>query len=186
MTPEPTRVLEALKAKQGESPFVFAHAAGKKVGEALLDLKKGFHTAAQQAGLENFRWHDLRHTFAWWLVMRGASLRAVAELLGHQTIQMTMRYAHLSPGYLSSEVSLLDDIGSERRATKGQSAITAATMPTRLRKLSKEVGAPRRNRACSHRGGAEVRHEQKTAGRDHPTNVGWCALQDSNLRPPGS
>ena len=91
--------LQGLWAAHGESPYVFAHAKGKNAGDAIQDLKKSFHTALDQAGIEGFRWHDLRHTFASWLVMRGASLRAVAELLGHQTMQMTMRYANLSPGY---------------------------------------------------------------------------------------
>jgi integrase len=50
----------------------------------------------------------------------GGSLRTVAELLGHQTMQMTMRYAHLSAGYLSNEIKLLDGIGCPRRAKKGQ------------------------------------------------------------------
>lgn len=101
-----------------------------------MELKKGFHTALENAGIENFRWHDMRHTFASWLTMRGPSLRAVAELLGHQTMQMTMRYAHLSPGYLSNEVSLLDDVGGAKKAKKGQRAKTRATGKAKVRAIS--------------------------------------------------
>ncbi len=128
--------LQRLWGARGESPYAFANAKGPKAGEAMKDLKKGFHTAVENAGIEDFRWHDLRHTFASWLVMRGASLRAVAELLGHQTMQMTMRYAHLSPGYLSTEVALLDDVGSAQRARKGQRASTPTATRAKAREKS--------------------------------------------------
>jgi site-specific recombinase XerD len=56
----------------------------------------------------DFHFHDLRHTFASWMVMRGAGLKAVAEILGHSDIATTQRYAHLSESYKKEAVELLD------------------------------------------------------------------------------
>ena len=63
----------------------------------------------RRAGLENFRFHDLRHTFASHLVMNGVGLKAVQELLGHADIKMTMRYAHLSQAHLRDAVAVLNN-----------------------------------------------------------------------------
>jgi site-specific recombinase XerD len=61
-----------------------------------------------KVGIEDFRIHDLRHTFATRLVQNGVDLYRVKELLGHKTIAMTMRYAHLYPESLRSSVEVLD------------------------------------------------------------------------------
>jgi site-specific recombinase XerD len=53
------------------------------------------------------KWHDCRHTFASRLVMAGVDLYSVAKLLGHKDIKVTMRYAHLAPGYLKKAVNVL-------------------------------------------------------------------------------
>ncbi len=66
-------------------------------GERLLGPRHWFEVAIKKAGLQNFTWHDLRHTFASRLVMADVDIRTVAELMGHESIQMTMRYAHLAP-----------------------------------------------------------------------------------------
>jgi integrase len=65
-------------------------------------------TACTKAGLRRIGWHAMRHSFASHLVMRGAPIRTVQELLGHSTIEMTTRYAHLSPDARRSVVELLD------------------------------------------------------------------------------
>ncbi len=64
--------------------------------------------ACRKASLRMIGWHVLRHTFASHLVMRGAPIKAVQELLGHSTIEMTMRYAHLSPDARRQTAELLD------------------------------------------------------------------------------
>jgi integrase len=72
------------------------------------ELRHPLWRACRKAGLRPVQWHTLRHTFASHLVMRGVPLKAVQELLGHSTIQMTMRYAHLAPEVARDAVNLLD------------------------------------------------------------------------------
>lgn len=86
------------------SPWVFAH----KSGERVQYMQNGYEAACVRAGIKDFRVHDLRHTFASWLVSAGIPLVEVRDLLGHSTIEMTERYAHLAPDNHVRAVSVLD------------------------------------------------------------------------------
>lgn len=89
-----------------------------RTGLSLQGSRGWFGSALEEAGIGNLTWNCLRHTFASRLVMAGATLRSVADLMGHTTVQMTMRYAHLAPGFQTDVVALLDKKPSNARATK--------------------------------------------------------------------
>ena len=78
-----------------------------KDGKPFNTLKTSWGTVIEEAGLKDFRWHDLRHTFASRLVMNGEDLNTVRDLLGHKDIKMTLRYAHLSPSVKAEAVTKL-------------------------------------------------------------------------------
>ncbi len=94
------------------NPYVFV---GRKPGGRLLDLPNKWENFLNEAGIKDFHWHDLRHTFASRLVMAGVDLYTVCKLLGHHDIKMTMLYAHLAPGFMKAAVNLLDKKGTGTR-----------------------------------------------------------------------
>ncbi len=76
----------------------------------INNIKHSFQTALKKSGIDNCRLHDLRHTFASHLLMNGASIKDIQELLGHKTMQMTLRYAHLSQEHKKKAVNLLNGL----------------------------------------------------------------------------
>jgi len=99
---------EKLKEKcKMDSPWVFCDDEGKRLSRFCNDIRRSFLKVLKEAGIKDFRFHDLRHTFASHLVMAGADIMTVKELLGHKTLEMTLRYSHLSPDFKRSTVELL-------------------------------------------------------------------------------
>jgi integrase len=120
------------RSKNGEKRYVYLNAAALAAFRTLWQFSQGqgkvfahlyrandskgprewFESAVAAVGIGNFRWHDLRHTFASRLVMNGKDIRTVQELMGHRTIQITMRYAHLAPTHQLAAVESLCDTGA--------------------------------------------------------------------------
>lgn len=73
-----------------------------------MDLRTPWETAVKKAELHDFKFHDLRHSAASYLAMNGASLAEIAEVLGHKTLQMVKRYAHLSEGHTARVVESMN------------------------------------------------------------------------------
>lgn len=100
---EASEVLREWKSCGTDGGLVFPTYRGKR----RVDLRKTWAPVLEAAGIQDFRWHDLRHSFASHLVMAGVDLYVVKELLGHSTIVMTERYAHLAPEHRAAAVERL-------------------------------------------------------------------------------
>ncbi len=118
-----SRAIRVLKSKNGEKRTIpmsqtvlmtlksygrVVDISGTVFPVAVRSLREAYRKTLEKAGIEDFRFHDLRHTFATRLVQNGVDLYKVKELLGHKTIVMTMRYAHHYPESLRSSVETLD------------------------------------------------------------------------------
>ncbi len=95
-------------------PYVFHD---PKTGKRYQDIKKSFATALRRARIQDFHFHDCRHTFASHLVMAGVDLTTVSRLLGHKDIKMTLRYSHLAPAHMKNAVNVLDTAMNEKTST---------------------------------------------------------------------
>ncbi len=99
-------LLQARENRHPVSPYVFWEGDGKPVSGGRLGIT--FRRVCQTAGIENLRFHDLRHDFASGLVQAGVDIHRVKELLGHKDLRMTLRYSHLAPENLADAVRVLD------------------------------------------------------------------------------
>ena len=120
------QLMFTLKSPKFKSPYVFA----QEDGRPRFSVRTAFENAVKRAKIMDFRFHDLRHTFASHLVMSGVDLITVKELLGHKTINMTLRYAHLSPDHKRHAINCL-------RFFDGHNLVTKEVGPQKLQELTR-------------------------------------------------
>ena len=108
-----------------------------RCGGHIVDVRTGFLNSCKRAELTDLHFHDLRHTFASQFVMAGGDLYILKEILGHKSITMTQRYAHLSPAYKAKATDHLNNIWgttnpgtSASEAQPGPSYVTAESQAT--------------------------------------------------------
>jgi integrase len=111
------------KREHLRSEYVFTYA-----GRRMTTNDKAFWATVKQAGIEDFHFHDLRHTFASQVLLRGGSLKDIQELLGHKDIKSTMRYAHLTQQSKIDAVNLLKGIGKKSHSHKMVTKLKTASI----------------------------------------------------------
>ena len=94
------------KVRSIKNDFVFFDQNGKKIHPNTL--RASFYIVTEKVGIKDFRWHDLRHTFATRLAQAGVDLYKISKLLWHQDIRMTQRYSHHCPDSLRDGVDILE------------------------------------------------------------------------------
>ena len=97
---------KALQIVRIDSPYVFCKSDGSRYHS--MAVSRAVNKATEKAGIEDFRFHDLRHCYATWSRQAGVDLDTLADLLGHKDTRMTRRYAHITPTHLRSAVGLLE------------------------------------------------------------------------------
>lgn len=105
-------VVEALSVRSQDTKYVFP---SPKTNESLKSVKSSFKRACRKAKIKGLRFHDLRHTSATIMIEIGVPLVTVSEILGHASIQMTMRYAHPRPEHKSDAIFKLGNYYKESR-----------------------------------------------------------------------
>jgi integrase len=103
--------------------------------------RTAWERTVRRAKLTDLHWHDLRHTFASWAVQRRVSLFELKELLGHSSLTMVKRYAHLAPEHLRAAAAALDGVLTLTSAV-GRSGQASASTKSTARRQQAEVAAP--------------------------------------------
>ena len=117
-------IRELLERARPRSLYLFCKPNGARVG----DPKKAFAGACRRAGVQDFRFHDLRHTFASWFVQDGGDLYRLSRILGHATLQMTARYGHLRTDDLHAELERVTQRRSRERSQERQNEAGGSSM----------------------------------------------------------
>ncbi len=99
-------LLSSMTPKEG-NPYVFY---GKVPGQPIIEIKRAWKTILKRAGIQDFRIHDLRHSFASFALKKGVPLVHVSKLLGHRNIATTMRYAHLELEQLKESTNIVNQV----------------------------------------------------------------------------
>ena len=110
ISPELNELFVAMRKDAGACPLVFPN---PRTGKPYTDVKKSFKGACSDVGIDDLRFHDLRHTFATRLIENGVDIITVRDLLGHFSIRVTQRYTHSNRNQKRDAVMLLS-----QRATK--------------------------------------------------------------------
>jgi integrase len=120
--PIPDDLVEILKSRieQSKSGYLFEN---PHTGKPTDNIKKSFKKALEKAGIDDFRFHDLRHTFATYALVRSKDIRGVQEILGHKNIQTTQKYTHV---LAREKVNIVNGVGEllaevmRKKADKGE------------------------------------------------------------------
>ncbi|MEE9441769.1 MAG: site-specific integrase [candidate division Zixibacteria bacterium] len=116
-------IMFAIKGMPKRTEYIFTRPNGKQIN----DFRTAYANALKKVNIEDFTFHDLRHTFASHLVMNGTDLFTVKELIGHQTIEMTLRYSHLSPEHKRHAVESLKYFNGHYLDTRKESLKQSST-----------------------------------------------------------
>ena len=124
-------VLDVLRERMAVRRIGVAQVFGSERGLATFP-RNAWEQALREAGVPDFHFHDIRHTFASYMAMSGATLAELAEALGHKTLAMVKRYAHLSEAHTSGAVRRMTEkfLAQEKQEANQPAAQAHAALPT--------------------------------------------------------